>query len=152
MKIYLETTVPNFLFADDAPEKQEATQAFWQWLKLSHADVFISQIVLDEIVAAPPAKREQLLAALEEIDCRVLELNPQVVGLADYLVRSGIVPAKHADDARHIAVALVHEMDLLASWNLQHIVKLKTMAAVSELAAAYGYRPPRILTPQEILP
>lgn len=152
MKIYLETTVPNFLFANDAPEKQEATEAFWRWLKLSHVEVFVSQIVIDEIAAAPPAKRERLLAALEDIDCRVLTLNSQAVGLADRLVREGIVPAKHADDARHIGVALVNEMDVLASWNFQHIVKLKTMAAVGELAAAYGLKPPRLLTPQEIVP
>ena len=152
MKIYLETTVPNFLFAEDAPEKQEATTAFWRWLKLSNAEVFISQIVLDEIVAAPPARRAQLLAALEEVDCAVLQLNSQAVGVADRLVRAGIVPVRYADDARHIAVALVYEMDVLASWNFQHIVKLKTMAAVSELAAAYGLKPPRLLTPQEILP
>ena len=28
MKFYIETTVPNFLFADDAPEKQNATEVF----------------------------------------------------------------------------------------------------------------------------
>ena len=27
MKLYIETSVPNFLFADDAPEKQNATEA-----------------------------------------------------------------------------------------------------------------------------
>ena len=30
MKLYLETTVPSFLFADDAPEKQEVNAAILQ--------------------------------------------------------------------------------------------------------------------------
>ena len=34
MRLYLETTVPNFLFASDSPDKQAETVAFWQWLKL----------------------------------------------------------------------------------------------------------------------
>jgi len=30
VKLYLETTVPNFLLADDAPEKREITELFAQ--------------------------------------------------------------------------------------------------------------------------
>jgi hypothetical protein len=29
MKLYIETTVPNFLFADDAPEKKAVTEEFF---------------------------------------------------------------------------------------------------------------------------
>jgi len=32
MRLYIETTVPNFLFADDAPEKKAATEEFFKWL------------------------------------------------------------------------------------------------------------------------
>jgi hypothetical protein len=34
MKLYLETTVPSFLLADDAPEKQEVTRQFFKWLAI----------------------------------------------------------------------------------------------------------------------
>jgi len=39
MKLYLETSVPNFLFAEDAPEKRRVTEMFFKWLKLSDHQV-----------------------------------------------------------------------------------------------------------------
>ena len=49
MKLYIETTVPNFLYADDAPDKQEATRLFFDWLRMSADELFISKLVEDEI-------------------------------------------------------------------------------------------------------
>jgi hypothetical protein len=46
MKLYLETTVPSFLFADDAPEKQEVTRQFFKWLAISPDKLYISELVL----------------------------------------------------------------------------------------------------------
>lgn len=48
-KLYLDTSVPSFLFADDSPEKREATRLFWDVLKLGIYDVVISDILLTEI-------------------------------------------------------------------------------------------------------
>ncbi|MGA2222679.1 MAG: hypothetical protein ABSH21_13055 [Verrucomicrobiia bacterium] len=39
MQLYLETTIPNFLFADDAPVKKQVTEVFFQWLRLSPQEV-----------------------------------------------------------------------------------------------------------------
>jgi predicted nucleic acid-binding protein len=152
MKIYLETSVPNFLFAEDAPERQNKTRIFWEWLKLGTEQVFVSQLVLDEIADAPEAKRVRLETALRELNPTVLSVDERAVGLADLLVRRGVVPARFSDDALHLAVALLNEIDVLASWNLEHIVKLKTVMAVNLVCVEYGFKPLRIHTPQEIAP
>ena len=34
MRLYLETTVPNFLFADDAPDKRRATEVFFTSIRI----------------------------------------------------------------------------------------------------------------------
>lgn len=47
-KLYLDTSVPSFLFADDSPEKREVTIKFWDVLKLGLYDVIISDILLSE--------------------------------------------------------------------------------------------------------
>ena len=44
MKIYLETSVINFLFAEDAPKKMEITQEFFNLI--NEYDIFISDIVI----------------------------------------------------------------------------------------------------------
>lgn len=152
MKICLETSVPNFLFADDSSEKRDATRAFWQWLKLGTEEVFVSRLLLAEVAKAPAAKRGRLEAALRELDLTLLEIDERAVALADLLARRGVVPMRFSDDALHVAVAVINEMDVLASWNLRQIVKLKTITAVNQVCVEYGFKPLRIHTPQEILP
>lgn len=47
MRIYLETSVINFLFNKDAPEKMKSTQEFFNLI--DEYEVFISDIVLLEM-------------------------------------------------------------------------------------------------------
>ena len=44
MRLYLETTVPNFLFANDAPEKRQVTEIFFNWLRVSSDELFVSSL------------------------------------------------------------------------------------------------------------
>jgi hypothetical protein len=71
MKIYIETTVPNFLFADDAPEKKAATEEFFKWLKVCRDELFTSALVLEELEAAPLPLRTKLLRAVHAVPCDV---------------------------------------------------------------------------------
>jgi hypothetical protein len=49
-KIYLDTSVINFLFADDAPEKMDITKEYFEnFIKLNVYNHFISEIVINEI-------------------------------------------------------------------------------------------------------
>ena len=49
LRIYLDTSVINFLFADDAPEKRDLTAEFFKRV-VRHADnVFVSKLVVDEV-------------------------------------------------------------------------------------------------------
>ena len=57
MRLCLETTVPNFLFADDAPDKRRATEVFFSWLQVASDELFVSTLVEDEIAACPEPKR-----------------------------------------------------------------------------------------------
>jgi hypothetical protein len=53
VKLYIETTVPNMLFAEDAPEKRAATEILFQWLRVTDDDLFSSEVVKKEIDRAP---------------------------------------------------------------------------------------------------
>ena len=55
MKLYLETTVPFLLFADDAPHRRAVTSVFLEWIKRSADDVYISSLLEEEISHAPPS-------------------------------------------------------------------------------------------------
>ena len=40
----------------------------------------------------------------------------------EYLLRKKAIPAKAFTDAVHIAIAALHEVQFIASWNFRHIV------------------------------
>lgn len=49
LKLYLDTSVWNFFFADDAPEKRAVTKDFFDLVKQGQYEVFISEVVFKEI-------------------------------------------------------------------------------------------------------
>ena len=51
----------------------------------------------------------------------------------------------------HIAVAAVHEIDLLLTWNCRHIDNPVTKPIIRSVCAVAGFRCPEICTPIEIL-
>lgn len=57
---------------------------------------------------------------------------------------------KYLNDALHIAIATINEVDIIASWNLEHIVKIKTMIEVNKINLLKGYKQLFIITPEEI--
>ena len=94
MKLYLETTVPSFLFADDAPEKQEVTRQFFKWLAISPDKLYISELVLAELNRASPDVRNKLLEAVVRLPVENLSITDEAVGLAGRYVTDGVIPAR----------------------------------------------------------
>ena len=67
MKLYVETSVPNMLLAEDAPEKRHSTELFFTWLKVAPDDLFVSKLVEDEVLACPEPKRTRMISALRAL-------------------------------------------------------------------------------------
>ena len=65
-------------------------------------------------------------------------------------VERGPIPEKATDDALHIAIATVHGMDYLLTWNCKHIANAEMQTAVNRICRSAGYEPPVICTPEEL--
>ena len=152
MKLYIETTVPNFLFADDAPEKQNATEVFFDWLEISPDKLYTSELVFTELEETPdPVLREKLLTTINDLDCVVLPLTPEAAGFSERLVAEKVIPVRYRDEAVHAALCVLHEMDVLVTWNMQHLVNPRKIEAINLVAMRAGYGPIRIHTPEEVM-
>lgn len=151
-KVYLESTMFNFYFADDALEKKQDTLAMFDEIKECKYEPYTSFVTVDEISrTADEQKRERMLALISEYDIGVLEDDSEADVLADIYVREGIIPEKYRDDALHIAVAAIAEMHIILSWNFQHIVKRKTRNMVNAVNLREGYRTIEICSPKEVI-
>jgi len=57
---------------------------------------------------------------------------------------------KAATDAAHIAIATVHGMDFLLTWNCVHIANAVIAKAVANTCRQHGFECPFICTPEEL--
>jgi hypothetical protein len=81
----------------------------------------------------------------------ILATNDTVLQLAKELMRQAKLPKKVEDDVAHIAIAAVHQMDYLLTWNCAHIANPHWQSKLSEIIAEFGFRVPVLCTPQALM-
>jgi len=145
-KIYLDTSVISALFDERTPERLAMTSGFWS--KLGDYEVFISELVIDELEKASEQVRDKMFSAIR--DFIVLKISREAEELAQIYVKQGIFPEKYFDDALHVALASVNQIGILLSWNFAHLVKLKTRRMVSIINLAENITPVEIASPPEL--
>jgi len=142
----------EFLVGDDTPGLQDITLKLFNEIAAGKYEIFISDLVITEINRTKDKnKRDMLLDALNQHHPILLPANDEVALFAEKLITNDVVPLKYRDDAVHISYAVVDELDVLVSWNLTHIVKLKTKVKVNALAGLDGYKGILISTPEEVI-
>jgi hypothetical protein len=152
VRIYIESTIPSYVVARPARDllqaaRQQPTRDGWDFQREQH-ELFTSQVVLDEIAAGEPAmatRRLELMAGIA-----VLDLIPAVETLADRILQSRLLPAKADAGATHIALATVHRLDVLLTWNCRHIANATIEVGLRRLVQLHGGELSVICTPEEL--
>lgn len=150
LQLYLDTTVPNYVFANDSPNRREITRRFMAMRRSYGIACYISDVVLEEISRAPEFKRANLLEVLSGIP--VLTVTKESELLAREYIRNKILPQSSLNDARHIAIASLNGMHALLSWNFGHLVNVRRIRAIHELHDRLGLPMMEIVTPEEVIP
>lgn len=151
MKLYIETSVPNMLLHDDAPDLQGMTEEFYAWARVCSDEFYSSVVTENEIKRAPSPRREKLLRALELLAPEILPVSAEALGLGQMYVQQGIIPVRFLDDALHVAVAVCQRLDVVVSWNMEHLVNMRKVDRINRLNLQYGMPPIRIHTPREVM-
>ena len=81
----------------------------------------------------------------------LLQLTEVSLSLAEKVLADGAVPAGSEEDALHIALAAVHGMTCLLTWNCKHIANAAMRSRIMASCAEAGYEAPVICTPEELL-
>lgn len=120
--VYLETSIIGYLTSRPSRDlitaaNQQLTHEWWNEHRESF-DVFVSQFVIDECGEGDAGAAQQRLDVLTGV--RQLDTTEDVEYVAVELVKQVPLPEKAVVDALHIAVATVHGMDYLLTWNCTH--------------------------------
>ena len=151
--VYIETSILGYLTARSTKNlilsaNMEITQAWW----INRRNLFtlyISEVVLDEVAEGDAEIAGKRLEALQDIP--LLSVDETALTLAEqFLLRSNL-PPKAATDSVHIAIATIHGMDYLLTWNCKHIANAQIQKKLAQISLEFGYEMPTICTPYELM-
>jgi predicted nucleic acid-binding protein len=151
LKIYLETTVFNFKFAEDSPDKRQDTIQLFNEINQGKYIPYTSNYVLQELLRAEEPKRTEMVNLIEQYNVHVLPADENAERLADKYVSENIIPEKYKTDGIHIAMATINDMDIIVSYNFHHIVKLKTIIGTESINIREGYKKIGIYSPTDVI-
>jgi hypothetical protein len=152
--VYIETSIPSYMTARPSRDVRAAawrdiTVQWWDTARRRY-DLYTSEIVVAEAREGDAGAAERRIDALRGIP--ELVVDAEVESLAARLIAGGGFPPAAEFDALHVALAAVHTVDFLLTWNCRHINNADTKPTIRSICALAGYVCPEICTPQELLP
>jgi hypothetical protein len=146
-RIYIDTSVVGGYFDE---EFSEATQGLFKRLE-SNEIIFVVSDLLDlELTSAPQNVRE-LLHKYSPDKFERIQLTLDAIKLADTYISEKVVGKTSLEDCRHIALATIYRVDVLASWNFKHIVNLDRIKGYNSVNYRLGYPMIEIRSPKDLL-
>jgi predicted nucleic acid-binding protein len=152
-KVYIETSFISFLSSKPSRDLlatawQQVSLDWWEYRRPLF-DLYTSELVLVEAKRGDKSAAERRLSYLEQLP--VLNVTDSAIVLAQRFIDEGAMSPKAFGDALHVALAVVHRMDYLLTWNCRHIDNAQTKTLVRRLCASQGLSFPEICTPQELM-
>jgi len=151
--VYLETSIVSYLTSRPSNDirvaaNQNATVEWWEGRRTMF-DLFVSAFVLTEAGLGHPDAARRRMTVLEDIAELTITEEVRILGKA--LIARGALPLKAEIDSYHISVAAVHGIEYLLTWNCTHIANAVMRPKIESLCREFGYEPPIICTPQELM-
>jgi len=152
-KVYIETSIPSYLTARPSNDiramaNQNATIEWWENHRFGF-DLFVSEFVIAEAGLGHPEAAQRRLSVI--VNLPELSVTEEVKMLANALITEGPIPTKSEVDAYHISVATINGMEYLLTWNCTHIANAVFRPKIEVICRKYGFEPPIICTPQELI-
>ena len=147
MRIYLDTSVIGD--CNDEEFKEWSNQLIKEFKIGLHIPI-VSSITQSEISKAPKKVRD-ILFDLMDYGCEVVLETEDSIELASKYLEAGILSKNFEDDARHIAVATINNVDLLVSWNFRHIVHFDKIRLFNSVNIRGGFKPIEVFSPREVI-
>lgn len=151
--LYLDTTVVSLLVGRLSRDtlsarRQTMTREWWRVHRHRHV-IFMSDIVFKEASRGDDELARQRKEILRPLP--TLHPSEQTRELAERLLTECRLPEREYDDAHHAALAAIHRVKVLLTWNCWHLANPNMIPRIGRACEAYGYEPPEILTPEQLI-
>jgi hypothetical protein len=147
-RVYIETTIPSFYYTlRTDPESVARMNWTRQWWK-EFADQFelvTSEPVVAELSRGKGSSTQERLSLLDGLE--LLQVTDEVEDIARIYVSRLVMPSDPAGDAMHLALASFHRIDVLLTWNCQHLANPNKMEHIQVVNFAMRLPVPLVATP-----
>nr|VFK17802.1 MAG: Predicted nucleic acid-binding protein, contains PIN domain [Candidatus Kentron sp. LPFa] len=151
-RIYIETTIPSFYYT---LRKDVESQAMMNWTRRwwselgSNFTLVTSPAVITELRRGTGESVEQRIALLENLD--LLDVTSHIGDIANIYIEKRLMPNDPNGDALHLALASVYRVDVLLTWNCQHLANPSKMEHIRVVNHGLGLPMPLLTTPLNYL-
>lgn len=146
-RIYIDTSVVGGYFDE---EFKEATMKLFERLENNEVVFSVSDLLDLELLNAPARVRNHLQNYSAEKFERV-ELTEEATILVEMYIKEKVVGKTSMEDCRHIALATISKVDVLASWNFKYIVNLDRIKGYNSVNLRLGYSMIEIRSPKDLV-
>ena len=146
-RIYIDTSVVGGYFDE---EFKEATIKLFERLIQDEVIFVVSDLLDLELINAPTHVR-LLLHSYPADKFQRIELTEEAIKLADTYINEKVVGKTSLEDCRHIALATIYKVDVLASWSFKHIVNLDRIKGYNSVNMRLGYSIIEIRSPKDLV-
>ncbi|MFN0124841.1 MAG: type II toxin-antitoxin system VapC family toxin [Blastocatellia bacterium] len=143
--LYLETSVIGAYLDRGESFRRDLTIRWWDH-ELPRYRAWVSPLVERELERTSEPYRQSYLNLIRELPR--LEISEEAAILADGYVSRGIFQRKFLGDALHVALASLHKVDFLVTWNFGYIANVHRQARIRLFNTAAGFYVPEIVTPE----
>lgn len=150
--VYIETTVIGNIAGRLHPNanvaaRQEITREWWTTASGLYRLV-TSRLTLDECADGDPTAAAERLEVVTAIPLLAESTDAEM--LASLLIERKAVPKSQPRDAAHIAIAAVHGVQFICTWNFRHILNPHLQSEIASTCRDAGFVPPVICTPEQL--
>lgn len=144
--LYLDTSVIGGYFD---VEWMADTRELWAQARAGKWQLQTSIVAEREVQNAPEEVRLHFASCFDPTS--ILDTNDEIEKLAEAYLAAKVVTRKFVDDALHVAMASVHGIRLIVSWNFKHLVNVRHEDEFNAVNLLEGWPPVRIVSPKEII-
>jgi len=150
-KIYLDTSVISCLEQTNKPDDRKDCETLFAKIMSGEYAAYISEVTREELENAKEPLRTTLLGRLENVEYNLIEVDDEVIELAERFIAAGVFKPVSYDDSVHIASAIVAKCDVVVSLNFRHIVNPETARGVRSICFDCGQKIIDIYSPRSLL-
>ena len=151
-RVYIETSIPSayYTLRTDAESVARMNWTRRWWAELADEfTVLSSPAVVAELRRGTGETTGQRIALLKDVE--LLEITDEVEDVAKIYIDRVVMPHDPGGDALHLAVSSVHRVDVLLTWNCQHLANPRKMEHIRIVNYELGLPMPLLTTPLNYL-